>query len=267
MLALKRLDILDLESLNVQIVQTQQSNSVVQIETQTESMDKVCTLLQSSSVIGESACAQLDVLVLGVDSALQLQVLDQRRVNLRPCVLQRSPAVRRYSDFAGFGADVGVCGLLGSEEWLRVDGHGCVFGLLSGVLDGGSVGGADEHLVVFAVGCDGGLIQVLSDFLGGSSLEGSWCGHDENGPERQTTRLSICVLLAIRFWSSDSGTKVICVVGRSDCRSAKRWYNEYFFAPSGSKSLHNRACQAQGGEQSLDQSLSPRHIVALLHID
>jgi hypothetical protein len=115
MLALECLDILDLESLNVQIIQTQQSNSVIQIETQAESVDKVCALLQSTSVVGESACAELDILVLGVDSALQLEVLNQGRVDLGPCVLQGSPAVRRYGDFAGFGADVGVGGLLGCE--------------------------------------------------------------------------------------------------------------------------------------------------------
>jgi hypothetical protein len=225
MLALKRLDILDLESLDVQIIQTQQSNSVVQIETQAESVDEICTLLQSTSVIGESACAELDILVLCVDSALQLEVLNQRRVNFGPCVLQRSPAVGWYGDFAGFGAGVSVGGLLGSEEWLRVDGHGCVFGGLSGVLDGRSIGGADEHLVIFVVDCDGSLVQVLSNVLGGSSLESGRCGHGDDGPRVQMTEVVICAVSMISFWCLGKVFEAVRVVGRSDCRSAKRpWY-------------------------------------------
>ena len=255
MFALQRLDILDLKSLDVQIIQTQQSNSIIQIETQAESMDEICALLQSSSIIGEPACAQLDILVLGVDSALQLEVLDQRRVHLGPCVLQGSPAVRRYGDFAGFGADVGVCGLLGCEEWLRVDGHGCVFGGLGGILDGGGVGGADEHLVVFVVGYDGSLVQVLSDFLGRGSLEGGRCRHDGDGPGLQTTGLSICVVSAIRFCLAKVEVRRFVLLGGATAEAQKDGSPSILFLPQSGFSTSKSAKQAQGGQGPFSQSL------------
>lgn len=98
-------------------------------------------------------------------------MFDQRRVNLRPTALERSPAVRRDWDLAALAAVLLVGGLLSGEEGLRVDGHGCVLLGLVGGLDGRCVGGADEHLIVLVVGDDGCIVQVLSDLLRVGSLQ------------------------------------------------------------------------------------------------
>ena len=103
----------------------------------------------------------------------------------------------------------------------------------------------------FVVGCDGSLVQVLSDFLGGSSLEGSWCGHDDGNPRGQTMGLRVCVVPAICVLFGGSKIKAICVVGEVVAEAQK---DGLLFCPSGSKPPH-----FQGGEQSLDPVFSHDH--------
>lgn len=54
----------------------------------------------STYIRGKARSPELDRAVLHVHANLQLQVLDDRRVNLHPGVLERCKAVGRYGDFS-----------------------------------------------------------------------------------------------------------------------------------------------------------------------
>ena len=82
--ARQRLDVLDLERLDIQVVEPQQGNGVLDIEAQRKGAHKVLALLQGACVGSVLARTELYALVLEVHPNLQLEVLDQGRVDFWP---------------------------------------------------------------------------------------------------------------------------------------------------------------------------------------
>lgn len=87
---------------DIQIIQPQQRNRIIHIKPKRQGAQEILALLQRPRIGRDPRVAQLDRLVLDVHAHLQLQVLAQRRVDLRPGRLDRAEAVRRDGDFAGF---------------------------------------------------------------------------------------------------------------------------------------------------------------------
>ena len=101
-------DILNLECLDVKVVQSQQSDGIVHLEAKGKRLDKVLALLQRPRVDGVLRRAQLHRLALNVHPALQLEVLDEWRVDGRPRLLEGCHSVRRDGDLASFHSSHGV---------------------------------------------------------------------------------------------------------------------------------------------------------------
>lgn len=93
------------EKEDIQIIQPQQRNSIINIKPQSQSPQKILSLLQGSRISREPRIAQLNRLVLDIHPHLQLQVLAQRRVDFGPGRFDRGEPVRRHGDFAGFDVD------------------------------------------------------------------------------------------------------------------------------------------------------------------
>lgn len=94
------LDVLDLEGLDVEVVEAEEGDGVVDVEAEGEGAHEVLALLQGAGVGGVLGGAQLDAPVLHVHAHLQLQVLDEGRVDLGPRALERREAVRGDRHFA-----------------------------------------------------------------------------------------------------------------------------------------------------------------------
>lgn len=69
------------ELLTVKIVQTQQRNSIINVEAQGKGLDKVLALLQGAVLGGVLGCAELDLFPPRVHADLKLEVLDERGVD------------------------------------------------------------------------------------------------------------------------------------------------------------------------------------------
>lgn len=95
----------NLERLNVEIIHPEQGDSVVDVEAQGKGTHEVGALLDRAVICGDLGGAQLDALALHVHAALELEVLDQRRVDLGPRGLERRHAVGRDGDLAVLDAD------------------------------------------------------------------------------------------------------------------------------------------------------------------
>ena len=76
--------VLDLEGLDVKIVETEEGNGIVHIESKSESLHKVLAFLQSAGVTCVFRSSEFDGLSLDVHTALQLQMLDEGRVDRGP---------------------------------------------------------------------------------------------------------------------------------------------------------------------------------------
>jgi hypothetical protein len=101
MLALQRLDVLDLERLDVEVVEPEQGDGIVDVEAQREGPQEVFAFLEGVGAGGVARGAKLDGAGFRVHPYLQVEVLDQRGVDLRPGVLEGCHAVRWDGDFAG----------------------------------------------------------------------------------------------------------------------------------------------------------------------
>ena len=86
--SVKGLDVFDLERLKVQVVQSEDSDSVLQVETKHEALEEVSALLDGSDVLGVLGCLQLYCSPLRVHSHLELHVLDKSLQNAVPFLLQ-----------------------------------------------------------------------------------------------------------------------------------------------------------------------------------
>lgn len=88
------------EARTVEVVETQQGNGVVDVEAEGEGADKVLALLQGAVVEGVLGGAELDGLAARVHADLELEVVDEGRVDVDPVGLERGEAVRRDGDLA-----------------------------------------------------------------------------------------------------------------------------------------------------------------------
>lgn len=102
--------------IDIQIIQPQQSNRIIDIKAQGQSLDEILALLEGTGVRGEFGVSQLNSLILNVHADLQLEVLTERGVDLRPGGFDGGKAVRRDGDFAGFDVDDSVSGWLFLRE-------------------------------------------------------------------------------------------------------------------------------------------------------
>ncbi len=102
MLTVQRLDILDFERFNVQVVQPQQRDCVVDIKSKAESFHEVFALLQCSRICRMLRGTQLHGPSLDVHPHLQFEVLHKGRVHLQPGSFQGCHAMRRDKDFSCF---------------------------------------------------------------------------------------------------------------------------------------------------------------------
>ena len=70
MVAMKRLDILNLKSFQVEVVETKHRHAILQLEAQHEALQEVSALLNSANILGRGASSQLDNFSFGVHSDL-----------------------------------------------------------------------------------------------------------------------------------------------------------------------------------------------------
>lgn len=98
------LHVLDLELSDIEVVQSEKSDRIINVERQAESLHEIFTLLQRTGVRSKLRRSQLDSTVLDVHSHLQLQVFHQWRVDLGPVRLERSHAVWWHRDLPGLNA-------------------------------------------------------------------------------------------------------------------------------------------------------------------
>lgn len=164
MLSIERLDILDLERLNEQVIEPQQRDGIIHIKAQRERLDEIRAFLERRGIEGAFARAQLDGAVARVHAHLQEEVFDERGVDSRPGGFERGHPVRGDGDFAGF--------VLGEG------GLACVLARWGG----GEVGGMGEGAYGGACGCeDGAAFFVDRHHVGGGGGFGDGGGEGEGG--------------------------------------------------------------------------------------
>ncbi len=76
MLSLQRLDVLDLEGLDVEVIQPQEGDGIVDVEAQREGFEEVFALLEGVWAGGVAGGAELDGAGFGVHAHLEVEVLD-----------------------------------------------------------------------------------------------------------------------------------------------------------------------------------------------
>jgi hypothetical protein len=92
--------VLDLERLDVQIVEPEQRERILHSKAQDERLQEIGRALQRRDVLRLRACSHLDVARVRVHADLQLEVLHDRRHQLRPVLLERRVPVTRHGDLA-----------------------------------------------------------------------------------------------------------------------------------------------------------------------
>lgn len=112
MFAGERLDVLDLEGLDVELGDPDQGHGVVDVEAHGEGVDEVDAGLEAGGRLGVLGGAELDAFGFGVHADLELEVLHQGDVDLGPGGLEGGHAVRGDGDFADVGFADGVLVLL-----------------------------------------------------------------------------------------------------------------------------------------------------------
>ena len=93
MVALEVLHILDLESFKEQIVKSQQSNSIIQVESEHECFKEIISSLDGRSVNGLLAFSDIDSFLFGIHTNLQFHVLDNGLADFLPVVFEWSHSV------------------------------------------------------------------------------------------------------------------------------------------------------------------------------
>ena len=183
-LPVQLLHVLDLERLDVQVVEAEQGDGVVEVEAEGVGGEEVGALLDGVGVGGELGGAQFDRLLGDVHAHLELEVLDERRVDSGPVVLERCHAVRRDADFAFFSRSGRLGGLFGGEEGLRRGGVVVDVHVLCVLLEEGRVGqlcqlvGVEECFVW----CGSGGVECFCRLFGKClwcSLKSRWRWHDD----------------------------------------------------------------------------------------
>ena len=108
-IAMKCLDILDLKSFQVEVVETKHSHAILQFEAKHETLQKVSTLLDSSNVLRRRASSQLDHFSFGVHSDLQLHMLNESLEHAIPVLpewRETMPGHGNFPIFTGFSGQI-----------------------------------------------------------------------------------------------------------------------------------------------------------------
>jgi hypothetical protein len=92
---MQSLDVLDLESVQEEVVEPQHSDGIVETEAQHEGLQEVIGALDGSPVFSFLALPHIDGLLLHIHPNLQLHILDHSLAYLFPARLERSETVRR----------------------------------------------------------------------------------------------------------------------------------------------------------------------------
>ena len=108
-IAMERLDILDLKSFQVEVVETKHGHAVLQFEAKHEALQKVSSLLNSSNILSRWAGSQLDNFSFCVHSDLQLHMLDESLEHAVPVLPERCETMPGHGDFpvlTGFSGQI-----------------------------------------------------------------------------------------------------------------------------------------------------------------
>ena len=97
---------------DIEIIKPQKRNCIVNVKPAHEGPKEIHPALNGLRVRGVLARPQLDGLALHVHAHLQLEVLDERRVDAGPLRLEWRHAVRRDADLAVLDACRGGLGVL-----------------------------------------------------------------------------------------------------------------------------------------------------------
>lgn len=95
MIPLQILHILDLESLQEEIIESEHGDGIIEIEAQHEGLQEITGPLDAGPVLRFLALPNIDSLLLHVHPDLQFHVLDHSLAYFLPVVLQRRHAIRR----------------------------------------------------------------------------------------------------------------------------------------------------------------------------
>jgi len=98
MFATQTLDILDLERVNEQLIQSQQGDRITNLETQHERTNIIGTFLQGIGDAGFSGGLEFHTSFLRVHANLDLHVLNDGRIQLHPMALQWGVSMWWYID-------------------------------------------------------------------------------------------------------------------------------------------------------------------------
>ena len=99
-IAMQCLDILDLEGLEVEVIQTQHGHAILQVKAEHEALEEVGSLLDGSDVLRCRSRPQLHHLTLGVHSDLELHMFNQCLQNTVPVLSEWCEAVPGDGDFS-----------------------------------------------------------------------------------------------------------------------------------------------------------------------
>ena len=80
----QRLDVLNVERIEEKVVQSEQSQGILNFEAHDKGLDEVCGLLNVGNVLRLLPCPDLDIARFEVESDLQFQVFDHRSEDLHP---------------------------------------------------------------------------------------------------------------------------------------------------------------------------------------
>lgn len=108
MLALKRLDVFDLEAFDIELIQPQEGDGIVDVEAEAEGPEEVFAFLERVGcgwVVARGA--ELDGAGFGVHAHLEVEVFDQGRVDFGPGVFEGGHAVGGDGDFAVLDSSCG----------------------------------------------------------------------------------------------------------------------------------------------------------------
>lgn len=98
MISLKGFNVLDLKSLKEEIIQSQNSHGILQVEAEHKSLQEISSLLDSADVLGKFGCSHLNSATLGVHSDLQFHVFNESLKNGLPVLLKRCVSVTGHRD-------------------------------------------------------------------------------------------------------------------------------------------------------------------------
>ena len=110
MISVQCLNVLDLESFEVEVIESEDSDAILEVKAKHEALEEICSLLNGSDIYRSRTCPKLYDLSLCIHPHLQLHVLHQSLENAVPVLSQRCESVSGYRDFPIFTSSSGEVG-------------------------------------------------------------------------------------------------------------------------------------------------------------